>query len=80
MQNVNELIHLFSFPQVGTIAGTLLSGYILHFSNWQMVFYFFGALAILWFIIFVSIFHLSHFFAPKAYIKTNLSISDIPVL
>lgn len=46
--------------QVGTIAGTLISGYLLHnFEGWHSVFYFFGGVAIIWFIVFVSD-HLTH--------------------
>lgn len=38
--------------QVGSIAGNLLSGVILHELDWPWVFYIFGLLAVLWFIIF----------------------------
>ncbi|XP_017047798.2 sialin [Drosophila ficusphila] len=38
--------------QVGSIAGNLLSGIILDSMDWPYVFYFFGILAIVWFIIF----------------------------
>lgn len=41
---------------MGTIAASYVSGLILYYtnSNWELVFYFFGALAIVWFIFFVS--------------------------
>lgn len=42
--------------QVGSIAGTLVSGFLLHnFDGWGSVFYFFGGTTIVWFIVFVSI-------------------------
>lgn len=40
--------------QIGTVAGTLLSGLILHWYSWEWVFYIFGIASIVWFIIFVS--------------------------
>lgn len=41
---------------MGTIAASSISGLILHYtnSNWELVFYFFGILAIVWFFFFVS--------------------------
>lgn len=45
---------VFGGGQVGTIVGTLTSGWLLHNYHWSSVFYFFGVLGILWFIFFVS--------------------------
>lgn len=42
--------------QVGTILGNVISGLIMDSHPWDMVFYVFGAIGVLWFIIFVSIF------------------------
>lgn len=41
--------------QVGTIMGNLLSGVFLDSYDWPVVFYFFGGLGVVWFVIFVSI-------------------------
>lgn len=41
--------------QVGTIMGNLLSGVFLDMYDWPFVFYFFGGLGVVWFVIFVSI-------------------------
>lgn len=49
---------VFGGGQVGTILGTLISGQLLAAYSWESVFYFFGGLAILWFIVFVSPFYL----------------------
>lgn len=39
--------------QIGTILGTYFSSVMLHsFHSWQSVFYFFGGIAIIWFILF----------------------------
>lgn len=47
---------VFGGGQIGTILGTLLSGYLIHwFESWDSVFYFFGICGILWFIIFTMI-------------------------
>lgn len=44
---------VFGGGQVGTILGNLISGYLLHtFDGWSSVFYFFGAMGILWFLLF----------------------------
>lgn len=45
---------VFGGGQVGTILGTWISGQLLHAYHWSTVFYFFGALGIMWFLIFVS--------------------------
>lgn len=57
---VNERSKLGSFVfgggQIGTILGTLLSGILIdYFETWQAVFYFFGILGVIWFIVFVMI-------------------------
>ncbi|KAM8716638.1 hypothetical protein ACLKA7_003506 [Drosophila subpalustris] len=39
--------------QVGTIMGNLLSGVFLESYDWSFVFYFFGGLGVVWFVIFV---------------------------
>lgn len=41
--------------QVGTILGNMISGVLLDAYDWPVVFYFFGGLGFLWFIIFVFI-------------------------
>jgi MFS transporter, ACS family, solute carrier family 17 (sodium-dependent inorganic phosphate cotransporter), other len=47
---------VFGGGQVGTIFGTAVSGVLIdYFDTWESVFYFFGILAIIWFIIFVLI-------------------------
>ncbi|XP_037911071.1 putative inorganic phosphate cotransporter isoform X2 [Hermetia illucens] len=47
---------VFGGGQVGTILGTALSGLLLHhIDGWHSVFYFFGGLGVLWFIIFTLI-------------------------
>lgn len=47
---------VFGGGQVGTILGTALSGLLLdYFDGWESVFYFFGGLGALWFVIFVLI-------------------------
>lgn len=40
--------------QVGTILGNLLSGLLLDAYDWPVVFYFFGGIGLVWFVIFVS--------------------------
>jgi len=47
---------VFGGGQVGTIIGTALSGVLIdYYDNWESVFYFFGILAILWFLVFIVI-------------------------
>lgn len=41
--------------QVGTIVGNIFSGLIMDSHPWEMVFYVFGGIGVLWFIIFVSV-------------------------
>lgn len=48
------------FFQIGTVAGNFLSGLILHSYSWPWVFYFFGGISIVWFIIFVSFWLVIH--------------------
>lgn len=49
------LLVLFFFKfQIGTVAGNLLSGLLLHYYSWPSVFYVFGGVAIVWFLVFVS--------------------------
>ncbi|XP_063699068.1 putative inorganic phosphate cotransporter isoform X2 [Culicoides brevitarsis] len=43
---------VFGGGQVGTILGTYLSGVLLHNFDWPWVFYFFGVIGLLWFILF----------------------------
>lgn len=52
---IYKLITFILFLKVGTILGTLISGYLIdYFEDWRAVFYFFGILGILWFLFFVS--------------------------
>lgn len=47
---------VFGGGQIGTILGTALSGLLLdYFDGWESVFYFFGILGVLWFIVFTLI-------------------------
>lgn len=47
---------VFGGGQVGTIVGTALSGVLIdYYDDWASVFYFFGIMAIVWFIVFVFI-------------------------
>lgn len=46
---------VFGGGQVGTILGTFISGQLLDRYAWDSVFYFFGAFAVLWFIVFTLI-------------------------
>jgi ACS family sodium-dependent inorganic phosphate cotransporter len=47
---------VFGGGQIGTILGTALSGYLISkFDSWESVFYFFGILGVLWFVVFVLI-------------------------
>lgn len=46
---------VFGGAQIGNIAGTYLSGLVIkETGEWQSVFYLFGAVGILWFILWVS--------------------------
>lgn len=40
--------------QIGTILANSISGFLLHHFKWPVVFYLFGGLSVLWFLIFVS--------------------------
>jgi MFS transporter, ACS family, solute carrier family 17 (sodium-dependent inorganic phosphate cotransporter), other len=44
---------VFGGGQVGTIIGTMVSGFILDSYQYPVVFYFFGVMGIVWFIFFV---------------------------
>ncbi|GLG96910.1 hypothetical protein R5R35_000893 [Gryllus longicercus] len=46
---------VFAGAQIGTVAGTLLSGIILEYYSWPWVFYLFGGIGVLWFIIWTLI-------------------------
>ncbi|XP_031628445.1 putative inorganic phosphate cotransporter [Contarinia nasturtii] len=46
---------VFGGGQIGTVAGNLLSGMILSSYSWPWVFYVFGVISIIWFLIFVCI-------------------------
>lgn len=46
---------VFGGGQIGTVAGNFLSGLILDSYSWPWVFYFFGGISIVWFIIFTII-------------------------
>ncbi|XP_067000244.2 putative inorganic phosphate cotransporter isoform X2 [Anabrus simplex] len=48
---------VFAGAQIGTVVGTALSGALLHYStgNWDVVFYLFGGLGVLWFIVWTLI-------------------------
>lgn len=45
---------VFGGAQIGNIAGTYLSGLIMHTGDWDDVFYLFGALGLIWFVLWVS--------------------------
>jgi ACS family sodium-dependent inorganic phosphate cotransporter len=45
---------VFGGGQVGTIIGTAVSGLLIdYYGSWESVFYFFGVIAIIWFLFFV---------------------------
>lgn len=44
---------VFAGAQLGTVFGTLVSGEILHYYSWPVVFYVFGVLGVLWFLVWV---------------------------
>lgn len=46
---------VFAGAQLGTVFGTLLSGMILHYYSWPAVFYVFGMLGALWFLVWVLV-------------------------
>lgn len=41
--------------QIGTILANSISGFLLHYFDWPIVFYLFGGLSVIWFILFVSV-------------------------
>lgn len=44
---------VFGGAQIGNIAGSYLSGLIMHEGSWENVFYMFGGLGFLWFLFWV---------------------------
>ncbi|XP_066601353.1 sialin-like isoform X2 [Prorops nasuta] len=46
---------VFAGAQLGTVFATTLSGIILHYYSWPVVFYVFGAIGVLWFLIWVLV-------------------------
>ncbi|XP_015588670.1 putative inorganic phosphate cotransporter isoform X2 [Cephus cinctus] len=46
---------VFAGAQLGTVFATTTTGFIIHYFSWPPVFYVFGSIAILWFIIFTII-------------------------
>lgn len=40
--------------QMGSVVASYFSGIIMHYYSWELVFYIFGILAIVWFSIYVS--------------------------
>lgn len=69
---------VFGGGQIGTVAGNLLSGILLHYYSWPSVFYVFGVVSIVWFLIFTVICYSnpgSHPFISKEereYLQTEL--------
>lgn len=53
---LNKNMFLLFYHQIGTVAGNLLSGLILHSYSWPYVFYVFGGISVIWFLIFVSLY------------------------
>lgn len=45
---------VFGGAQIGNIAGSVFSGLIMHEGSWENVFYVFGGLGIIWFLLWVS--------------------------
>lgn len=52
-----KAFELFSGAQIGTVAGTALSGVLIQYSSigWPSVFYLFGSLGVLWFVAWVAL-------------------------
>lgn len=48
---------VFGGAQIGNIAGTFFSGLLMRDGNWSSVFYLFGGIGVLWFILWVYIKH-----------------------
>lgn len=46
---------VFGGAQIGTVFGTYVSGQLLHYYEWPAVFYFFGAVGVLWFLVWIVI-------------------------
>lgn len=51
--------------QVGTILGNLLSGMLLDSFDWPIVFYVFGGVGVIWFLLFVSLFPINQIIVTK---------------
>lgn len=47
---------VFGGAQIGNIAGSYISGLIMHEGTWDNVFYFFGSFGVLWFVLWVRFF------------------------
>lgn len=45
---------VFGGAQIGNIAGSYFSGLIMHEGSWENVFYMFGGIGIVWFLLWVS--------------------------
>ena len=51
---------VFGGGQIGSVLGSSLSGLIIdRFKSWEPVFYFFGCMAVIWFVVFVSVIKLN---------------------
>lgn len=61
---------VFGGAQIGNIAGTYFSGLIMHNGAWDNVFYMFGGIGIIWFLLWVSIFSIPWFIDSQ----TSLSV------
>jgi ACS family sodium-dependent inorganic phosphate cotransporter len=50
-------LELCSGAQIGTVVGTALSGVLIQYSSigWPSVFYLFGSMGVLWFIVWVAL-------------------------
>ncbi|KAG5676613.1 hypothetical protein PVAND_006433 [Polypedilum vanderplanki] len=78
---------VFGGGQVGTIFGQFVSGYLIsYYGTWESVFYFFGIIAIIWFLIFVLICYKdpeSHPFikdSEKEYLRQEMGALERPNL
>lgn len=48
---------VFGGAQIGNIAGSYFSGLIMHEGSWENVFYMFGGIGLVWFVLWVSKFY-----------------------
>lgn len=46
---------IFGGAQIGNIGGSYFSGLIMHEGSWENVFYLFGSLGLIWFVLWVSV-------------------------